>query len=53
MMKSLAAAIVAALLGGCAALSGENYVMSYGVEAGTDSGLRADSFTFSVSVSGR
>ena len=53
-MRKFAAILTASLLlGGCALLGGESYVMSYGAEAGTDDRLRGESFTFSVSVSGR
>lgn len=52
-MRTLLILAAALALSSCSLLSGKHHVMSYGVEAGTDSALRAEAYTFSVTVSGR
>ena len=53
-MKILAALLVVGFtLSGCGLLSGEHYIMSYGVEAGADSDLDDATFGVSATISGR
>lgn len=55
MKATLSALAIVALtlgLGGCL-LSGDDYVMSYGVDVSTESDLSPDAYTFNVTISGR